>query len=73
MTDKECLNKIQDIVDGYMWDEDADGVASMDMIIKVLLQRDKPYENSIISAIRENNAIADQRPDIDFSGTKYDI
>ena len=73
MTDKECLNNIQDIVDGYMWDEDADGVAAMDMIIKVLLQRDKPYENSIISAIRENNAIADQRPDIDFSWTKYDI
>jgi hypothetical protein len=45
MTDRECLNKIQDIVDGYMWDEEADGVASMDMIIKVLLQRDKPYEN----------------------------
>lgn len=45
MTDKECLNKIQDIVDGYMWDEEADGVAAMDMIIKVLLQRDKPYEN----------------------------
>ena len=56
-----------------MWDEDADGVAAMDMIIKVLLQRDKPYEDPIISAIRENNAIADQRPDIDFSGTKYDI
>lgn len=73
MTDKECLNKIQDIIDEYSWDEEADGVAAMDMIIRVTLQRDKPYENPIISAIRENNAIADQRPGIDFSGTKYDI
>ena len=45
MTDKECLNKIQDVVDEYMWDEDADGVAAMDMIIKVLLQRDKPCDS----------------------------
>lgn len=45
MTDKECLNKIQDIVDGYMWDEDADGSDAMDAIIKVMFLRDKPYED----------------------------
>lgn len=44
MTDKECLNKIQDIIDEYSWDEEADGVAAMDRIIKVMLQRDKPYD-----------------------------
>lgn len=52
MTDKDCLDKIQDIVDGYMWDEEADGVASMDTIIKILLQRDKPYNS--VDAIEEN-------------------
>lgn len=54
MTDKDCLDKIQDIVDGYMWDEEADGVVSMDMIIKVLLQRDKPYNS--FDAIKENTS-----------------
>jgi hypothetical protein len=45
MTDKECLNKIQDIVDEYMWDEEADGYDAMDAIIKVMFLRDKPYED----------------------------
>ena len=72
MTDKECLDKIQDIVDDYAWDEDSDGIEFMDRIVKVMLERDKPY-NSVTEAIRENTKLVDQRPDIDFSGTKYDI
>ena len=72
MIDKECLDKIQDIVDDYMFDEDSDGIDFMDRIIKVMLERDKPY-NSVTEAIRENNKLVDQRPNIDFSETKYDI
>lgn len=72
MTDKDCLDKIQDIVDDYMFDEDSDGIEFMDRIIRIMLERDKPY-NGVIDAIKENNKIADQRPNIDFSGTKYDI
>jgi len=72
MTDKDCLDKIQDIIDDYMFDEDSDGIEFMDRIIKVMLERDKPY-NAVIDAIKENNKIADQRPNIDFSGTNYDI
>ena len=72
MTDKDCLDKIQDIVDDYMFDEDSDGIEFMDRIVRIMLERDKPY-NGVIDAIKENNKIADQRPDIDFSGTKYDI
>lgn len=72
MTDKECLDKIQDIIDDYMFDEDSDGIEFMDRITKVMLERDKPY-NGVIDAIKENNKIADQRPNIDFTGIKYDI
>lgn len=72
MTDKDCLDKIQDIVDDYMFDEDSDGIEFMDRIVRIMLERDKPY-NGVIDAIKENNKIADQRPNIDFSGTKYDI
>lgn len=72
MTDKDCLDKIQDIVDDYMFDEDSDGIEFMDRIVRIMLERDKPY-NDVIAAIKENNKIADQRPNIDFSGTKYDI
>ena len=41
MTDKECIGKIKDIIDDYMWDEDSDGIEFMDMIIKVMLEYDK--------------------------------
>lgn len=30
-------------------------------------------EHPVIAAIKQNNAIADDRPDIDFSNMKYDI
>lgn len=72
MTDKDCLDRIQDIVDDYMFDEDSDGIEFMDRIVRIMLERDKPY-NGVIDAIKENNKIADQCPNIDFSGTKYDI
>jgi hypothetical protein len=41
MTDKECISKIKDIIDDYMWDEDSDGIEFMDRIIKVMLEHDK--------------------------------
>ena len=46
MTDKECLNSIQEIVDEYMQDEEADGFDAMDAIIKVMFLRDRPYEDT---------------------------
>lgn len=50
MTDKDCLDKIQDIVDDYMFDEDSDGIEFMDRIIRIMFERDKPY-NGVIDAI----------------------
>lgn len=41
MTDKECISKIKDIIDNYIWDEDSDGTEFMYMIVKVMLEYDK--------------------------------
>ena len=74
MTDYECIKKIRDLIEYTAWDED-DDIKFRQEVVKIILEHDsgKTFTDPVLTAIRENSAIANQRPNIDFTGTKYDI